>query len=338
MIGLYAFISFLIAAFLGAWYNFRARAAHALRRSKWLAVVKSMSDSDDLLSEQAFDAAIRAVDSNSADPILKDAPAGGIFAGKICLHAATVYRELLQETNAGGRNLFKAGRARILDDDLAGLLSSVAKDEEPSEIQVVSLSLGLCTRANRLKRGWRPQSSSQVGLVWFEVEPAAAAERRTAQGLQSPPDRMETKSVSISLETCSASELIDGLKGAGFSSLAPSVFVVEGILSSWSLDRAMTFLKAMSRAAGPGSKILATLSSDEVVRKDPRVLIGTGSLMEVGRIEATGWGRVKLSADVTEVVRARYRRELMPRYPLFSSPTELSQVAEVEQVLRGSKL
>ena len=179
-----------------------------------------------------------------------------------------------------------------------------------------------------------------VSLIWFEVEPNVAAARRRSLLSPPPPSQLESRSIALTLDTCSPSELIEGLKRSGFSSLSPSIFVIEGVLSQWSLDRALSFLSAMRSNSGPGSRLIASIASEDCFncKMDPQVRLGSGSLMEVGRIESTGWGRIKLSADVSEVVRQRYRRELFPRYPLFSSPKELSVLAEVEHVLQASKI
>ncbi len=190
-----------------------------------------------------FTAAARARESQRADHLFVDPFAEALagaegFALMDRIEASPWSADSTEPTE----NAYIAIRTRVIDDFVVGALS--AEDIR----QVVLVAAGLDSRAFRLPLRTTTQ--------WFELDRAEVLQAKQAvfNRLASLP-RCERHALGVNL----ANPWADALVRDGFDRSAPSVWVVEGLLTYLYEHQVHDVLRQTAMLAAPGSRLVADL-------------------------------------------------------------------------------
>jgi O-methyltransferase involved in polyketide biosynthesis len=142
--------------------------------------------------------------------------------------------------------------------------------------------------------------------------------------------------------------LTAALRAAGLDPSLPSVWCAEGLCYYISAEANAALLSDAAALCPPGrGRLVAThiprCNLDANKNADPAAsalarlfTVCVDDVLASGSLPAAGWGRVEVSGDLAEAVRARYGAEVYYPYPVTYSGGE--KLPSIEVVLQAERL
>lgn len=157
--------------------------------------------------------------------------------------------ELLEKYQGAGVAEYIAIRTRYMDDAVSTALSRTPID------QVILVASGMDTRPYRLR--WPDR------VTVYELDHGALLTEKRARL-----DRLQVKTVVdvVEVSVDLADDWLPTLRGHGFDSSKPSLWVVEGLLFFLTEVQAGTLLDTMAAASARGSRLVVDLTSAALLR------------------------------------------------------------------------